>query len=259
MRADQLLVDLRLAPTRSAAQRLIARGAVRWLGPAGWAVPRKAGEDLPEGCQIEVTDDAEVRFVSRGGLKLDGALTHCGVDARGMTCLDVGQGSGGFTDVLLQRGALRVVGVDVGHGQLHPRLRADPRVQPFEGINARHMEKAQLGDAAPSGGFDLIVGDVSFISLTLVLPALAPLLASSGVLLMLVKPQFELQPEQIGKGGLVKDAASYPLVEARLRQACADDGLDVLDYFASPIAGGDGNHEFFVRARPDVTTRGEAS
>ncbi len=248
MRADQLLVNRGLAPTRSAAQRLIARGAVRWRGPAGWAVPRKAGEDLPEGCTVEVTDDAELRFVSRGGLKLEGALAHAGIDVQGKICLDAGQGTGGFTDVLLQRGAARVVGVDVGRGQLHPRLRDDPRVRGFEGVNARHLDAAQLGDAMPAGGFDLIVGDLSFISLALVLPALAPLLAPHGELLTLVKPQFELQPENIGKGGLVKDAAAYPLVEARIREACAKAGLVVHDYVESTITGGDGNREFFVRA-----------
>jgi 23S rRNA (cytidine1920-2'-O)/16S rRNA (cytidine1409-2'-O)-methyltransferase len=168
MRADQLLVTAGLAPTRSAAQRLIARGAVRWRGPAGWAVPRKAGEDLPDGCVIELIDDAELRFVSRGGLKLEGALAHAGLDVSGLAALDVGQSTGGFTDVLLQRGAARVVGIDVGHGQLHPRLRADARVRALEGVNARHVDAQALGESA----FDLIVGDLSFISLTLVLPAL---------------------------------------------------------------------------------------
>ncbi|HEX6707499.1 MAG TPA: TlyA family RNA methyltransferase [Albitalea sp.] len=258
MRADQRLVDSGLAPTRSAAQRLIASGAVRWLGPAGWAVPRKAGEDLPEGCAIEVTDDAELRFVSRGGLKLDGALAHCGIDVRGLTCLDVGQSTGGFTDALLQRRAERVVGVDVGHGQLHARLRDDPRVVAIEGVNARRLDAATLGAAWPAGGFALVVGDLSFISLSLVLPALAPLVAADGALLMLVKPQFELQPAQIGKGGLVKEPALHAQVEARIRRACGDAGLAVLDWFDSPIAGGDGNREYFVRATPGAHIEREA-
>jgi 23S rRNA (cytidine1920-2'-O)/16S rRNA (cytidine1409-2'-O)-methyltransferase len=248
MRADQLLVSTGLAPTRSAAQRLIARGAVRWRGPSGWSVPRKAGEDLPEGCAIEVVDDAELRFVSRGGLKLDGALARAGLDVRGMACLDVGQGTGGFTDVLLSRGAARVTGVDVGHGQLHARLRADARVRCIEGTNARALDRATLGHAMPQGGYDLVVGDLSFISLTLVLPALVPLLAARGTLLLLVKPQFELQPGQVGKGGIVKDPQAHAAVEARLRAACADAGLAVRDWFGSPISGGDGNREFFVLA-----------
>lgn len=249
MRADQLLVERGIAPTRSAAQRLIAGGAVRWLGPQGWAVPRKAGEDLPGDCELQVTDDAELRFVSRGGLKLEGALVRAALDVHGMDCLDVGQSTGGFTDVLLQRGAAQVVGVDVGQAQLHDKLRSDPRVRALEGVNARHMDRTTLGDAMPEAGFDLIVGDLSFISLTLVLPALVPLLAPRGQLLMLVKPQFELQPAQISKGGLVKDASSYPIVEARIREACKALGLSVQDYFDSPIAGGDGNHEYFVHAK----------
>ena len=241
-RIDQLLVQRGLVPSRSAAQRLIERGAVRWLGPRGWTVPRKAGEELPDGCECEITDDAELRWVSRGGLKLDGALAHTGIDVHGRTCLDVGQSTGGFTDVLLARGARQVIGVDVGHGQLHAKLRADARVTALEGINARELKASDL----PCGRFELIVGDLSFISLTLVLPALAALL--DGELLMLVKPQFELQPDAIGRGGLVRDVANHATVERRLRDACAADGLAVRDYFDSPIAGGDGNREFFIWA-----------
>ena len=125
MRADQLLVQQGLAPTRSAAQRLIERGAVRWLGPQGWKVPKKAGEELPEGCELELTDDAELRWASRGGLKLEGVLRDSGLSVAGAVALDVGQSTGGFTDVLLSAGAAHVVGVDVGHGQLHESLRID--------------------------------------------------------------------------------------------------------------------------------------
>lgn len=251
MRADQLLVAQGLAPTRSAAQRLIARGAVRWRrdGVSAWTTPRKAGDELPAGCEIEVVDDAELRWASRGGLKLDGALTATGLDVRGRTALDVGQSTGGFTDVLLARGAARVVGVDVGHGQLHPRLRADVRVVALEGVNARHLDAAALGDAMPAGGFGLVVGDLSFISLAHVLPALAPLLAADGDLLLLVKPQFELQPAQLGKGGVVKDAALYGAVRERVEAACRNAGLAVQRWLASPVRGGDGNTEFFVWAR----------
>jgi 23S rRNA (cytidine1920-2'-O)/16S rRNA (cytidine1409-2'-O)-methyltransferase len=243
MRADQLLVERGMAPTRSAAQRLIASGAVRWLGPAGWAVPHKAGEDLPDGCRLEVTDDAELRFVSRGGLKLDAALARLGLDVAGMTCLDLGQSTGGFTDALLQRGAKRVVGIDVGHGQLHPRLAADARVTALEGVNARYLEAGQL----PVARFDLIVGDLSFISLTLVLPALVPLLGD-GRLLLLVKPQFELQPVDIGPGGKVKDASAYGHDEKKLRKACAANGLEVRDWFDSATPGSEGAREFFLHA-----------
>ena len=242
MRADQLLVQRGLAPTRSAAQRLIAQGAMSWLAAQGWSVPKKAGENLPEDCEIEITDDAELRWVSRGGLKLDAALAHTGLDLAAREALDVGQGCGGFSDVLLSRGVASVVGVDVGQGQLNPKLRGDPRVTVIEGVNARHLDAAAL----PRRQFNLIVGDLSFISLTLVLPALAPLLR--GDLLMLVKPQFELQPADIGKRGLVTDPAAYPRVEARIRDASQACGLTVRDYFPSAIVGGDGNRETFVWA-----------
>jgi 23S rRNA (cytidine1920-2'-O)/16S rRNA (cytidine1409-2'-O)-methyltransferase len=242
-RADQLLVARGLAPTRSAAQRLIDRGAVRWRGSGAWAVPRKAGEDLPASCELQLVDDSELRWASRAGLKLEGALAHTGIEVADKLCLDVGQSTGGFTDVLLARGARHVVGVDVGRGQLLPRLRDDARVTALEGVNARTITAAAL----PFARYDLVVGDLSFISFTLVLPALAPLLA--GDLLWLVKPQFELSPEHIGKGGLVKDAAAHGQVEQRARDACAAHGIDVRDWFSSPIAGGDGNHEFFAWGR----------
>ncbi|HEY8710534.1 MAG TPA: TlyA family RNA methyltransferase [Burkholderiaceae bacterium] len=250
MRADQLLLAKGLAPTRSAAQRLIEAGAVRWHGPKGWAVPRKAGEDLPADCRIEITDDAELRFVSRGGLKLDAALARCGIEVDGLNCLDVGQSTGGFTDALLQRGARRVVGIDVGRAQLSPALAADPRVHSHEGLNARDVSGSGFEQDEPAHSFDLVVADLSFISLTLVLPTLARWLAPTGSALLLVKPQFELQPVDIGKGGLVKDASAYPRVEQRIREACTAQSLTVLDYFASAIDGGDGNREFFAWVRP---------
>jgi 23S rRNA (cytidine1920-2'-O)/16S rRNA (cytidine1409-2'-O)-methyltransferase len=209
----------------------------------------KNGDELPLPSELRLLDTAEARYVSRGGLKLEGALLSSGLTAQGLRCLDVGQSTGGFTDCLLQQGAAQVVGLDVGHGQLHPRLRDDARVVCVERINARELE---INDArVPDGalGFDLVVGDLSFISLTLVLPALLPLLKKGGALLMLVKPQFELQPSDIGKGGLVKDEASYVQVEARLREACAALNLDVLGYWPSAIAGGDGNQEFWIGAR----------
>jgi 23S rRNA (cytidine1920-2'-O)/16S rRNA (cytidine1409-2'-O)-methyltransferase len=266
MRADQLLVKQGLAPTRSAAQRLIDSGAVRWFGPKGWAALRKTGEDLAEGCQIEVTDDAELRFVSRGGLKLDSALAHIGIDVTAMTCLDVGQSTGGFSDALLQRGAARVVGIEVGHGQLHARLTSDERVTCFEGVNARDVSGSAFAAQHAEGSFDLITGDLSFISLTLVLPTLARYLAPGGHLLLLVKPQFELQPEQIGKGGIVKDKASFAIVETRIRAACRELSLKTKAYFQCAIAGGGhgnsaGNTEFFIWAQPIAAQapQGEAS
>ncbi len=248
MRADQLLVERGLAASRSQAQRRIATG-VQWrVGAQTWQRVAKNGDVLPAHCELQLLDTAETRYVSRGGLKLEGALRDSGMVVQDKRCLDVGQRTGGFTDCLLQQGARQVVGLDVGHGQLHPRLRADPRVVCVEHINARELQAndARVPDAAE--GFDVMVGDVSFISLTLVLPALLPLLKPDGVLLMLVKPQFELQPGDIGKGGLVKDAASYMQVEARMREACKHLQLTVLGYWPSAIAGGDGNQEFWIGA-----------
>jgi 23S rRNA (cytidine1920-2'-O)/16S rRNA (cytidine1409-2'-O)-methyltransferase len=248
MRADQLLVERGLAATRSQAQRLIASG-LRWRDARGWHAVGKNGEEVPDGAELQLLDDAEARYVSRGGLKLEGALEASGVDPGGLRCLDVGQSTGGFTDCLLQRGAAQVVGVDVGHGQLHEKLRADPRVVGVEKLNARELGIDALRRAGVEAGFDLAVGDLSFISSTLVLPAIAPLLAPGGELLWLAKPQFELQPGQLGKGGIVRDASLYAQVEQRLRESCAARGLDVVGWHDSPIAGGDGNREFFLHAR----------
>lgn len=243
MRADQLLVERGLAASRAQAQRLIAAG-VQWFDGAAWKRVAKNGDELPDAAQLQLLDAAESRYVSRGGLKLEGALRAAGLDVAGWNCLDVGQSTGGFTDCLLQQGAARVTGVDVGHGQLHGKLRRDPRVVAFEKLNARELKAAQVG-----GPFDLVTGDLSFISLTLVLPALVPLLEGGGHLLMLAKPQFELQPGQVGKGGIVRDPALYPEVERRLRDCCASLALAVTGWYDSPIAGGDGNREFFLHAR----------
>lgn len=241
MRADQLLVAQQLAPTRSAAQRLIERGAVQWAAPKGWAVLKKAGEDLPETAQLRITDDAELRYVSRGGLKLEGALARAGLDVTGLAVLDIGQSTGGFSDCLLKKGAAAVTGIDVGHGQLHPAVAADARVRAIEGMHVREF--------APDARFALIVGDLSFISMLGELPRLAGWLAPQGQVLLLIKPQFELGSKALGKGGLVKDPALYPQLEARARAAAQDAGLTVRDYFESPIAGGDGNTEFFLWAQ----------
>ena len=276
MRIDQLLVQRGLASTRSQAQRLIADG-VEWKQGDAWRRVAKNGDDVPLAAEVRLLDDSEARYVSRGGLKLEAALAQVGLSVSGLACLDVGQSTGGFTDCLLQQGAKSVVGVDVGSAQLHPTLRSDPRVLCVEGVNARALTPDDLIDAferstgedgqfedddepleahdAPEPrvsefepSFDLIVADLSFISQTLVLPAVVPMLKPGGTLLTLVKPQFELQPGQVGKGGIVKDAAMYEIVEKRLREACADLGLTVTAWFDSPIEGGDGNREFFICA-----------
>ena len=179
----------------------------------------------------------------------EATLRQALIDVTGLRCLDVGQSSGGFTDCLLQHGAAAVVGVDVGQGQLHPKLRADARVTCIEQQNARDLSAQTLLDqGVQDPSFHFIVGDLSFISQTLVWPAIVPLLNAQGAMLMLVKPQFELQPEHIGKGGLVKAATSYGLVKQRIEQACVDHGLVLRGYFESAITGGDGNREFFVWA-----------
>ena len=238
LRADQLLVERGLAPSRTVAQRLIEAGRVSWTE----GVIGKPAAILPATAELAVMDDDLDRYVSRGGIKLAGALAHTRLDVRGRTCLDVGQSTGGFTDCLLQAGAASVTGVDVGHGQLHPKLQADPHVTCIEGINARELSKS----AVAVRQFDLIVVDLSFISLTLVLPQLPALLAGDGDMLLLVKPQFEVGPENVGKGGIVRDASLYPQVETKLRNAAQAGGLRVIDYFESPIAGTDGNREFFI-------------
>ena len=254
MRIDQLLVQRGLASTRSQAQRLIAAG-VRWKTDGEWRRVAKNGDEVSDDAQVDLLDGAEARFVSRGGLKLDGALQHLGLSVDGLRCLDLGQSTGGFTDCLLQRGAAHVVGVDVGYGQLSASLRDDPRVTCIERVNARHLSVDSLRpatelpeDAAAHENFDLIVGDLAFISQTLVLPAAVPLLKPGGHVLMLVKPQFELQPGQVGKGGIVTDAAMFGLVERRVRDAHAALGLRVEAYFVSSIHGGDGNQEFFIHS-----------
>ncbi len=266
MRIDQLLVQRGLATTRSQAQRLIADG-VEWLQGEAWKRVAKNGDEVPETADVRLLDDSEARYVSRGGLKLEAALKHVGLSVGGMACLDVGQSTGGFTDCLLQRGARLVVGVDVGSAQLHPQLREDGRVLCVEKVNARSLtatdfiaacenytgagglfDPEEQGNAPFVPEFDVVVADLSFISQTLVLPAVVPFLKPGGTLLTLVKPQFELQPGQVGKGGIVKDDAMYPIVEQRLREACAERGLQVTAWFDSPIEGGDGNREFFICA-----------
>ncbi|MCB1889198.1 MAG: TlyA family RNA methyltransferase [Rhodocyclaceae bacterium] len=244
VRADQLLTESGLAESRSMARRLIEAGRVTADGEP----VRKPSVELASSAQLAVAADAEDRFVSRGGIKLAGALSGCGVDPSGMVCLDVGQSTGGFTDCLLQGGAARVVGVEVGHGQLHPRLAGDRRVICLEGINARTLVAADLGDAWPAAGFDLIVCDASFISLTLLLPRWPSLLSARGQVVALVKPQFEVGPQGLAKGGIVRDASRYDAVETRIRESATQAGLAVDAYFDSAITGGDGNREFFIHA-----------
>ena len=244
LRIDQLLVTRGLAPSRTAARALIEAGRVSHEGQP----VTKPAHELPPDARLDVVPDDSDRFVSRGALKLEGALARSGLDVRGAVCLDIGQSTGGFTDCLLQAGAKGVVGVEVGHDQLHPRLRKDHRCVTLEGLNARQLTAAHLGTHFPPHGFDLLVCDASFISLTLLLPQWAALLSANGHVLALVKPQFEVGPRGLGKGGIVRDASLYAEVETRLREAAHAAGLIILDWFDSPITGGDGNREFFFHA-----------
>jgi 23S rRNA (cytidine1920-2'-O)/16S rRNA (cytidine1409-2'-O)-methyltransferase len=249
VRADQLLVERGLAPSRSAAQRLIKAGAVQaqWLGKP--LALDKAGVDLPEDCSLLVTNDDELRYVSRGGLKLEGALRHLGWNPQGWACLDVGSSTGGFADCLLQQGAGWVLGLDVGHGQLHPKLQNHPHMANLEGVNVRHLKRTDLPTDDQAKAWDLMVVDVSFISLSLILPALHALMTTKTRLLALVKPQFELGPQALNKQGLVTlPKVHYPQLQSRMLALIQQHGLYLADYFDSPITGQDGNREFFMAA-----------
>lgn len=248
IRADLLLVEQGLAASRTAAQKLIEAGRVRVDTDGQLAAVAKVSQKLAADTRFNIIPDAADRYVSRGALKLEGALAATGVDVTGLSALDVGQSTGGFTDCLLQAGARRVVGVDVGHDQLAQRIRDDARVRCFEGVNARALDKATLLAANEGAAFDLMVCDVSFISLTLILPSALPLLAEGGRLLSLVKPQFEVGREGVSRGGIVRDERYYPRVMDKIDAALAAEGFKALQWLDSPIKGGDGNREFFVLA-----------
>lgn len=248
IRLDLLLVQQQLASSRTHARKLIDAGRVQIADGHQWRPATKASQSLSEDTRVQVQALPEDQYVSRAGLKLAGILDHTGLNPKGWRALDVGCSTGGFSDCLLQRGADLVVGVDVGHDQLAHSLRQDPRMHLFEGLNARHLTAEQI---APFGthGFDAIVMDVSFISQSLILPQLPPLLKINGHLLSLVKPQFEVGPEGIGKGGLVRDPALYQGVEEKIYTLCDELDLEVKSYIESPITGGDGNREFLLWAQ----------
>ncbi|MBN8432088.1 TlyA family RNA methyltransferase [Microbulbifer salipaludis] len=248
IRLDLLLVQQQLASSRTHARKLIDAGRVFLADGHQWRPATKASQSLSEDTRLRVEAMPEDQYVSRAGLKLAGILDHTGLDPAGWRALDVGCSTGGFSDCLLQRGAEQVVGVDVGHGQLAKSLLENPRMHLFEGINARYLAAEQI---APFGanGFDAVVMDVSFISQTLILPQLPALLKAGGHLLSLIKPQFEVGPEGIGKGGLVRDSALYHQVQNKICTLCGELGLDTQTYLESPITGGDGNREFLLWAR----------
>ena len=242
VRADDLLVSRGLVATRSQARALIMAGRV-WLGDQR---VEKAGELLPADAELRLLEPP--RYVSRGGEKLEHALRSFQVDVEGLVCADFGASTGGFTDVLLQHGARRVYAIDVGRGQLHYRLRHDPRVEVMERTNVRYLE------TLPEP-IDLVTIDVSFISLRLVLPAAWKVLAPGGRVIALVKPQFEAGRGKVGKGGVVRDLAVHREVLERVTATALDLGFSVEGLIRSPITGVEGNIEYFLLLRRNGVSR----
>jgi 23S rRNA (cytidine1920-2'-O)/16S rRNA (cytidine1409-2'-O)-methyltransferase len=237
MRLDQRLVDLGLAESRARARALIEAGVVT----VGGVVARKPSRTVSDDARVAVTADPNP-WVSRAALKLVHALDAFGLTPRG-TALDIGASTGGFTEVLLARGAERVFALDVGHGQLHPRIAADPRVVSLEGVNARCIPAGLVPPV------DWIVADVSFISLEKALPGPLALARPGAVLVALIKPQFEAGRMHVGRGGIVRDPGVHQAVRARIRDWLTDLGWQVTGESPSPIEGGDGNREFLIAAR----------
>jgi 23S rRNA (cytidine1920-2'-O)/16S rRNA (cytidine1409-2'-O)-methyltransferase len=235
-RLDRLLVERGLAASREKAQALIMAGEVRVDGRKA----EKPGQPVEAACRLEVL--ARPPFVSRGGLKLDAALEHFAIRVAGRVCLDVGASTGGFTDCLLQRGAARVHAVDVGSGQLDWKIRTHPRVVVHENLNARYLSVENIGEP-----IDLAVCDVSFISVTLVLPAIVPQLQPDGELVILVKPQFEAGKGQVGKGGIVREPELQQAACRRVDAVVRILGFET-DIIESPILGAQGNREFLLYA-----------
>jgi 23S rRNA (cytidine1920-2'-O)/16S rRNA (cytidine1409-2'-O)-methyltransferase len=240
-RLDQALVEAGLAATRSRARDAIGRGLVEVAG----AVVDKPGALVDAGAELSVLPGAGVDFVSRGALKLEAALDAFGFDPKGRIALDVGASTGGFTEVLLARGAAKVYAVDVGHGQLHERLEQDARVVALEGQDARTLSRALIPDEVGA-----VTADVSFISLAKALPAALALAERGAWLVALVKPQFEVGPDSVGKGGVVRDAeAREGAVASVSRWLEQNMGWSLAGVVASPIAGGSGNREYLLGAR----------
>lgn len=255
VRADVLLVSRGLAESREQAQRLIAAGRVR----TGTLTLVKASQALAEDAPLELSEPE--RYVSRGGLKLEGALREFGVNVTDRFCLDLGASTGGFTDCLLQYGAAGVIAVDVGRAQLHDRLRRDSRVLLLEGVNARELPdlgsaERTLGNAvARNESISLFVADLSFISLRKVLPGVARRLAPVTEGIVLLKPQFEAGPKDVPRGGVIRDESVLTRVREEFATWLAGEGWRVYGMIASPIRGGDGNTEFLVHlATPPAST-----
>ncbi len=239
-RLDSLLVARGLVPTRSKAADLIRRGAVQVAG----RVVTKPGKPIASEARLDVNMEAQP-YVSRGGLKLAAALDHFKIDVEGMCALDIGASTGGFTDVLLRRGAGHVFALDAGHGQLHKAIAGDDRVILLERLNVRDLERRHIPDPV-----DIVVCDVSFIGLKKALPPALALCRPGAWLAALIKPQFEAGPENVGKGGIIRDPALRDAVCREIHRWLEDEmGWDVKGLIASPISGADGNTEFLIAAR----------
>jgi 23S rRNA (cytidine1920-2'-O)/16S rRNA (cytidine1409-2'-O)-methyltransferase len=236
IRLDRLLAERGLVPSREKAQALIMAGEVLVDGQKA----AKPGQSVAADARLEVL--AQPPFVGRGGVKLAAALRHFAIRLDGAVCLDIGASTGGFTDAMLQAGAARVHAVDVGAGQLDWKLRQDPRVVLHERLNARRLAFADIGELA---GFAAM--DVSFISATLIVPALVPLLRPEGQMVILIKPQFEAGKGQVGKGGIVRDPLLHAAARARVSAAVEEFGFEIA-IVDSPIAGAEGNKEFLLYA-----------
>lgn len=248
LRIDLILTEQGLAKSRAQAQTFISEGRVFYKPNEQWVKANKPSLKLPLDIPLSVKHDDADKYVSRGALKLEGALKYTQLNIQHFHVLDIGQSTGGFSDCALQHGASKVVGVEVGHGQLDKRLLGHDKIVCLEGINARHLSVEDLQGHFPTNGFDLAVMDVSFISQTKILPQLPSLLKSAGHLITLVKPQFEVGKAFIGKGGIVKDTACVAQLNEDIQAFVSELGFTVQCYIESPIKGGDGNTEFLLWA-----------
>ncbi|MCB5160871.1 TlyA family RNA methyltransferase [Marinomonas algarum] len=252
LRLDLLLTEQNLTKSRSQAQTFISEGRVSYQVNQQWITATKPSVKLPLDTNIQIIQDEADKYVSRGALKLEGALQQTQLNIKGFQVLDIGQSTGGFSDCAIQHGAAKVVGVEVGHGQLDKRLVDHDKVICLEGINARHLSSKDLQGHLPKDGFDLVVMDVSFISQTKILPQLPCLLKDAGHLITLVKPQFEVGKAHIGKGGIVKDKQRVEQMGNDMKAFITALGFTVQCYMESPIKGGDGNQEFLLWATRTV-------
>lgn len=250
-RLDLSLVEMGFVETRSKAQQLIRSGHVEVQTNRGWEVVEEPAFDLSGKNQDElrVKNSPLLKFVSRGGVKLDQALEKTQLSIENFRVLDIGQSTGGFSDCVLQRGALQVIGIDVGSGQLHKNLQSNSRVVSFEKLHAADLNSSEEFLRHVTTAVDLIVADVSFISLTKVLSSSLEYLKPDGYVLALVKPQFELDRQALNSKGIVKDPKKFLEVEKQIRNFATSSGLKVLDYFPSSLKGQDGNQEFFIYAQ----------